>query len=129
MAKLIFNNEPKQLPTINNELKYRVDARTRNEPKRIWPKTPTYKTWLGDRRDDHFSREGFKAWKRENLSQEQQDAFYKLVDRCHALLKQRIELDHQYGKALQALKSFGPVPPKFELEISQKVRDALRHTK
>jgi len=129
MARLIFNNEPKKLPPVRTGLEYRVDARTRREPKRVWPQTPTFKQWNAGREDTPAHREGFKAWKRENLSQEQQDEFYKLVDRCHRLLRKRAELDREYGEALRALKDFGTVPPGFEADISEKVRTALRHTK
>jgi hypothetical protein len=125
-TKLIFNTEPRALHPVKTGLEYRVDARTKNEPKRVWSDVPTYKTWLGSRTDDTLNRAGYKAFKRENLSQEQQDEFYKLMDNVHRLLAERARIDAEYSKALTALAAFGPVPPDFEMQISAKVREALK---
>jgi hypothetical protein len=127
MTRLLFNTEPRKEPRVRTGLEYRVDARTKKEPKRIWADAPTYKTWLGKRVDDAAHREGYKAFKRENLSQAQQDEFYKLMDNCHQLLRQRAEIDRKYNDALNALADFGPVPPQFEALISEKVKTAIRH--
>jgi hypothetical protein len=127
VTKLLFNTEPRKTHSVRTGLEYRVDARTRNEPKRVWADVPTYKTWLGKRVDDDAHRQGYKAFKRENLSQAQQDEFYKLMDDCHQALRARAEADRKYDAALRALSDFGPVPPQFELLISEKVRTAIRH--
>jgi hypothetical protein len=125
-TSLIFNTEPRPAPKVKTGLEYRVDARTRREPKRVWTDVPTYKSWLGKRKDDALNREGYKAFKRENLSQQQQDEFYKLMDNVHRLLHERARIDAEYSKALTALAAFGPVPPQFEMQISAKVREALK---
>jgi len=127
LAKLRFNTEVDE-PALKTPtgLEYRVDARTKREPKRVWSDVPTYKTWLGNRKDDSLNREGYKAFKRENLSQEQQDEFYKLMDNVHRLLHERARIDREYGKAIEALAAFGPVPPDFEKQIAAQVREALK---
>jgi hypothetical protein len=127
MTKLLFNTEPRRQAPVRTGLEYRTDARTKHEPKRIWTDVPTYKTWLGKRVDDPAHRQGYKAFKRENLSQAQQDEFYKLMDDCHQALRARNEADRKYNAALQALSDFGPVPPQFEVLISEKVKTAIRH--
>jgi hypothetical protein len=128
MTKLLFNTEPsKPKAGVRTGLEYRVDARTRNEPKRVWTDVPTYKTWLGKRTDNDAHREGYQAFKRENLSQTQQDEFYKLMDACHQALRARNEADRAYNAALNALAAFGSVPPQFENQIAEPVRRAIRH--
>ena len=126
MANLIRNNEPRALVPVRTGLEYRVHARTKREPKRVWPDKPTYKIWLGNRTDNDAHREGYQAFRRENLSQAQQDEYYRLLDRVHTLLKQRTEIDREYSKALDALAAFGSVPIGFENEQSAKVKDAIR---
>jgi hypothetical protein len=125
-TKLIFNTEPRHVHPVKTGLEYRVDARTKNEPKRVWSDVPTYKTWLDGRPNTSLNKQGYQAFKRENLSQQQQDEFYKLMDNVHRLLAERARIDHEYSKALTALAAFGPVPPDFEMQISAKVREALK---
>ena len=125
-TKLIFNHEPTHMHPVRTGLEYRVDARTKREPKRVWADVPRYKTWLGKRKDDALSRAGYKAFTQENLSNAQQAEFYKLMDNVHRLLAERSRIDHEYSKALTALAAFGPIPPEFEMQISAKVREGLK---
>jgi hypothetical protein len=125
-TNLVRNYEVKKPIPVKTGLEYRVDARTRNEPKRVWEDVPTYKTWLGARKDDALNRAGYKAFKRENLSDAQQEEFFKLMDNVHRLLAERARIDREYSKALTALAEFGPVPPQFEMQISAKAREALK---
>lgn len=116
-------NEPRRVNPPKDPTK---PPKLEREPKRTWPDRPTYKQWLGRREDTPLEREGFRAFSREFFSPMQEEEFFKLMDATHQALRERAEADKKYSAALRALAAFGPVPPRFESQIAERVRLAIR---